>query len=56
MYGFEHNEVDPHNEVPRRYLKVYLRTSLPLLQAKFQQRIEEIFDVEKAKSKVVSEG
>ena len=43
MYGFQHNDVDPHNRIPIRSLKVLLRSNLPALQPKIQRRIEEEF-------------
>ncbi|PYH90288.1 cytochrome P450 [Aspergillus ellipticus CBS 707.79] len=32
LSGFEHNDVDPNNDVPRRVLKVLLRMNLPTVQ------------------------
>ena len=43
MYGFEHNEVDPHNAIPARTLKVLLRTNLENLLPAFTRRIKEVF-------------
>lgn len=44
MYGFEHNDVDLHDVIPIRTLKVLLRTNLPTLQPKIQNRIEQVFE------------
>ena len=46
MYGFEHNEIDPHNTVPLRTLKVLLRINLPELYPVLQGRIEQAFATE----------
>lgn len=43
MYGFEHNDVDPHNAIPARTLKVLLRTNLENLLPAFTRRIKEVF-------------
>ena len=43
MYGFEHNDVDPHNAIPARTLKVLLRTNLERLLPAFARRIREVF-------------
>lgn len=43
MYGFEHNDVDPHNAIPVRTLKVLLRMNLPSLIPALQPRIENAF-------------
>ena len=43
MYGFEHNDVDPHNAIPARTLKVLLRTNLDSLLPAFTRRIKEVF-------------
>ena len=43
MYGFEHNDVDPHNAIPARALKVLLRTNLENLLPAFTRRIKEVF-------------
>ncbi|ORY17075.1 cytochrome P450 [Clohesyomyces aquaticus] len=41
MYGFEHNDVDPHNSVAGRTLKVLLRMNLAFLRPSIEARIEE---------------
>ena len=46
MYGFEHNDVDPHNAIPARTLKVLLRTNLENLLPAFTRRIKEVFTKE----------
>lgn len=43
MYGFEHNDVDPHNAIPARTLKVLLRTNLENILPAFTRRIKEVF-------------
>ena len=53
MYGFEHNDVDPHDVIPIRTLKVLLRTNLPNLQPRIQRRIEEVFEDQLNSSKAV---
>lgn len=46
MYGFEHNDVDPHNAIPVRTLKVLLRTNLHALYPDIQPKIESAFRTE----------
>ncbi|KAF2691972.1 cytochrome P450 [Lentithecium fluviatile CBS 122367] len=46
MFGFEHNEVDPHNAVPARTLKVLLRKHLPDIRPIIQKRIIQVFELE----------
>lgn len=41
MYGFEHNDVDPHDSVPIHALKVLLRKNLSALSPIIKQRVEE---------------
>jgi len=46
MYGFEHNDVDPHNAIPVRTLKVLLRMNIADLQPSLQPKIEKAFQHE----------
>ncbi|KAJ5702277.1 cytochrome P450 [Penicillium malachiteum] len=32
IFGFQHNDVDPNNDIPKRVLKVLLRMKLPEMQ------------------------
>ncbi|RAL04538.1 cytochrome P450 [Aspergillus ibericus CBS 121593] len=41
LFGFEHNNVDPNNDVPKRVLKVLLRMKLPQIQGKLQLVLRE---------------
>ena len=43
MHGFEHNDIDPHDAIPIRSLKVLLRSNLSHVQPRIQQRIEQVF-------------
>lgn len=41
MFGFEHNDIDPHNDIARRVLKVCLRMNLPSMQEGLQYIIDQ---------------
>ncbi|KAJ5636491.1 cytochrome P450 [Penicillium longicatenatum] len=41
IYGFQHNDVDPNNDIPKRVLKVLLRTKLPEMQEGLQSLIQD---------------
>ncbi|PIG83981.1 hypothetical protein AARAC_008631 [Aspergillus arachidicola] len=41
LRGFEHNDVDPNNDVPKRVLKVLLRMNLPEMQVGLQPLIQD---------------
>jgi hypothetical protein len=56
MFGFEHNDVDPHNTVPARTLKVLLRLQLPTLRPLIEARIEEGFHSELKKGTQICGG
>ncbi|KAH6669837.1 cytochrome P450 [Halenospora varia] len=56
MYGFEHNDVDPHNAIPVRTLKVLLRTNIPQLMPKLRPKIERAFQVEFDRGNQASKG
>lgn len=43
MFGFELNDVDPHDAIPRRVAKVHIRENLHSLGPILNQRVEEVF-------------
>ncbi|KAJ4374839.1 hypothetical protein N0V83_001917 [Neocucurbitaria cava] len=43
MFGFELNNVDPHDSIPRRVFKTLARENLPQLNAIMTLRIKEVF-------------
>lgn len=43
MFGFEFNDVDSHDAIPRRVAKVYVRENLHKLCGSLKHRIEEVF-------------
>lgn len=43
IYGFEHNDVDPHDSIPNRVVKVLLRMHLPALVPLIEQKIRDGF-------------
>ncbi|PQE02872.1 cytochrome P450 protein [Rutstroemia sp. NJR-2017a BBW] len=51
FYGFEHGSIDPHDSVPGRVLKFLLRTNIPELRPKIQQKIEQAFDISLSQGK-----
>lgn len=56
MFGFEHNDVDPHNTVASRTLKVMLRLHLPALRREIQNSIAEGFQAYFGKLSTVTSG
>ena len=54
MYGFEHNEIDPHKSIPVRTLKVLLRANLPQMYPILQLRIEQAFARELGNGKMAN--
>ncbi|KAF2242509.1 cytochrome P450 [Trematosphaeria pertusa] len=44
MYGFEHNNIDPHDNVPIRAVKVLLRMHIPVLRPLIRRKIREGFE------------
>jgi cytochrome P450 len=52
MFGFELNDVDPHDSIPRRVFKTLARENLPSLSAVLSLRVKEVF----ARIKGVGEG
>lgn len=56
MFGFEHSDVDPHNTVPARTLKVLLRKNLPKLRPIINKRVIEGFDTEIRKGNEATNG
>lgn len=44
MCGFELNDADPHDAIPRRVAKVLIRENLSKLGGVLTRRIEEVFD------------
>ncbi|OOF93346.1 hypothetical protein ASPCADRAFT_516985 [Aspergillus carbonarius ITEM 5010] len=46
LFGFEHNDVDPNNDVPKRVLKVLLRMNLPKMQGTLVPVIRETISQE----------
>ncbi|KAL1961857.1 hypothetical protein VTN77DRAFT_981 [Rasamsonia byssochlamydoides] len=53
MFGFEHNDIDPHNSIPSRVLKVLLRMSLPKLQSRLQAPIQKVLSEELGRKEAV---
>ncbi|KAB8238151.1 cytochrome P450 [Aspergillus alliaceus] len=49
LCGFEHNDVDPNNDVPKRVLKVRLRMNLPEMQGNLQPLIRDTVSQELTK-------
>jgi hypothetical protein len=45
MYGFEHNDTDPHDSVPIRAVKVLLRMHLPILRPLIRSKIAEGYSI-----------
>jgi hypothetical protein len=43
MFGFELNDVDPHDSIPRRVFKTLARENLPNLSAVMNLRVQEVF-------------
>lgn len=43
MFGFELNDVDPHDSIPRRVFKTLARENLPNLSAVIALRVKEVF-------------
>ena len=43
MFGFELNDVDPHDSMPRPVFKTLARENLPNLSTIMRQRVEEVF-------------
>lgn len=43
MFGFELNDVDPHDAIPRRVAKIYVRENLQKLSGIMKRRVEEVF-------------
>jgi hypothetical protein len=43
MFGFELNDVDPHDAIPRRVAKILIRENLHQLGGIMKRRIEEVF-------------
>lgn len=41
MYGFEHNDIDPHDSVPIHAMKVLLRKNLGAMGPVIERRVEE---------------
>jgi hypothetical protein len=50
MWGFKHDDTDPHDSVPIRTVKVLLRTHIPSLRPLIRTKIEEGY------SKAIAEG
>jgi hypothetical protein len=46
MYGFEYGEVDPHDSVPTRAIKVLFRMNLPRLRPLIERKVRDVFDLE----------
>ena len=44
MWGFKHDETDPHDSVPIRTVKVLLRMHIPLLRPSIKHKIHEGFN------------
>jgi hypothetical protein len=40
-YGFEYGEIDPHDNVPTRAIKVLFRMQLPLLRPLIEKRVRQ---------------
>ncbi|KAF2464155.1 cytochrome P450 [Lindgomyces ingoldianus] len=56
MFGFEHNDIDPHNAIPGRTIKVLLRIHLPAIRPMIEKRINEGFNYMLGSSSPDSDG
>lgn len=45
MYGFEPNELDPHNSIPNRVFKVLVRQNLMTLNNVMEKRVQEGLEI-----------
>ncbi|GAT19622.1 cytochrome P450 [Aspergillus luchuensis] len=46
LFGFQHNDIDPHNDIAKRVIKVLLRINLPQMQQGLQPLVQDLFKQE----------